>query len=238
MNVVLIGGTVEALLLAHHLQEHHRVFLVEIEAELGLPVLHPGRVIQQDLLDAYMTKEQQSFLLLSPNPQGWGCRWDWVLKHLAANIARKGVMCFTRTRVLSCTKQGEQYSLEISSSERTLPTHLIADRVVLMNQPNASGPGKRRHCFEPHQPVLFPWTDTTEWTGGTVLDDDAEHAPQTDLRLQRGDGLTELWWKGKLRWDPPRGFFESSTVVLPSNVDELSFDGVVSRVLAFLPNIV
>ncbi len=66
MNVVLIGGTVEALLLAHHLQEPHRVFLVEIEAELGLPVLHPGRVIQQDLLDAYMTN---CLLYTSPSPR-------------------------------------------------------------------------------------------------------------------------------------------------------------------------
>jgi hypothetical protein len=238
MNIVLVGGTIEALVLAHHLQEHHQVFLVEIEAELGLPVLHPGRVIQQDVLDVYMTKEQQSFLLFSPNPHGWGCRWDWVLKHLAANVARQGVMCFTRTRILSCTKQGEQYSLELSSSERSLPTHLIADRVVIMNHPHTTGPGRRRHRFQPDQPPYFPQNETAEWNGGTVLSEDAKQAPATELRLERADGLTELWWKGDMEWQPPRGFFESSSAMLSPDIDELSFDGVVSRVLAFLPKVV
>lgn len=234
MNVVLIGGTVEALVFAHHLQEHHQVYLIELEAELGLPVMHPGRVINLNLLNEYMTEEQQSFLLLSENQQGWGCRWDWVLKHLAANISRQGVMCMTRTRVLSCTKNGKQYVLELSSSERDFPTHLIADRVVLMSPLQTSGPGLRHHCLDPHQPEIFPVNDGIEWKGGTVLTEEASNAPPTDLHLQRGDGMTELWWKGEMTWEPPRGFFENSWAVLSTDPDELSFDGVVSRVLGYL----
>ena len=94
MNVILIGGTIEALVLAHHLQAEHHVIIIELEAELGLPVMHPGRVVNPELLNEYMTDEQQNFLLLSENEQGWGCRWDWVLKHLAANISRKGRSVF------------------------------------------------------------------------------------------------------------------------------------------------
>ena len=82
-----------------------------------------------------MTDEQQNFLLLSENEHGWGCRWDWVLKHLAANISRKGVQCFTRTRILSCSKENKEYILELSSTERHLPTHLTADRVIVMSPP-------------------------------------------------------------------------------------------------------
>ena len=32
---ILIGGTIEALVLAHHLQAEHHVFIIELEAELG-----------------------------------------------------------------------------------------------------------------------------------------------------------------------------------------------------------
>lgn len=238
MNVVLIGGTIEALLMAHHLQDNHHVVIIELEAELGLPVMHPGRVINPKLLNLYMTDEQQNFLLLSQNEQGWGCRWDWVLKHLAANIARKGVQCFTRTRILSCTKENEQYILELSTTERNLPTHLAADRVIVMSSPQTSGPGRRHHCFEPAQPEQFPGNDGAEWKGGTVLTEDAKDAPSTDLHLNRGDGMTELWWKEEMTWEPLRGFFESTTVFLSSNPDDLSFDGVVSRVLEYMDNLV
>ena len=236
MNVILIGGTIEALVLAHHLQSEHHVIIIELEAELGLPVMHPGRVVNPELLHAYMTDEQQNFLLLSENEQGWGCRWDWVLKHLAANISRKGVQCFTRTRILSCSKENEEYILELSSTERHLPTHLTANRVILMSPPQTTGPGRRQHCLEPTQPEQFPSNAVVEWKGGTVLTEDAEDAPSTHFHLNRGDGMTELWWKDEMTWGPPRGFFESTSVVLSENPDELSFDGVVSRVLDFMTN--
>jgi hypothetical protein len=41
-----------------------------------------------------------------------------------------------------------------------------------------------------------------------------------------------------MEWRPPRGFFESSSAMLSPDIAELSFDGVVSRVLAFLPKVV
>ena len=128
LRIALIGGTIEALILAHHLLEKNDVVIIEMEAELGLPVNHPGRVIDQNLLDTYFTSEQQTFLALQSNPDGWGCRWDWIMKHLAANIARHGVQFLTRTRVLSSTKKNQTIHLELSSTEREKPTLLIVDR--------------------------------------------------------------------------------------------------------------
>ena len=83
MNIVLVGGTLEALLLSAELIKDHDVSIIEIEAEIGLPVHHPGRVIDRSLLDQYMDSEQQSFLKLKTNEQGWGCRWEWIVKHVA-----------------------------------------------------------------------------------------------------------------------------------------------------------
>ena len=64
LRIALIGGTIEALVLAHHLVEKNDVIIIEMEAELGLPVNHPGRVVDQNLLDTYFTSEQQTFLSL------------------------------------------------------------------------------------------------------------------------------------------------------------------------------
>ena len=62
MNIVLIGGTIEALLVAEHYSNDHAVSIIEIEAEVGLPSVHPGRVIDIDLFKSYFSEKQLEFL--------------------------------------------------------------------------------------------------------------------------------------------------------------------------------
>ena len=45
MDIVLIGGTIEAFLVAEHYCKDNAVYVIEIEAELGLPSVHPGRCL-------------------------------------------------------------------------------------------------------------------------------------------------------------------------------------------------
>ena len=72
MDVVLIGGSIEALLLSLELVSDHNVSIVELEAEIGLPVQHPGRIIDRASIANLFTDEQQSFLELKENEDGWG----------------------------------------------------------------------------------------------------------------------------------------------------------------------
>ena len=234
MNIVLIGGTIEALLVAEHCSKDHTVSIIEIEAELGLPSVHPGRFIDVDLFKSYFTEEQLEFLCMQANSEGWGCRWDWVLKHLAANVARQGVQFFTRTRVLSSTKHDEKIILELNSSERATPIRLISDRVVLFSDPSTGGPGGKNHNFHPSQPETFHPLPSVSWFGGTVLSKDVESPNSAELVIQRADGMTELWWKGSPTWKPTHGFIEQCTNYLSPDVNHLSFDSVVGRVRAFL----
>ena len=230
MNIVLIGGTVEALVLAWELSVEHNIIVIEIEAEMGLPMTHPGRIMNSSILDDLFSEEQIAFLALKENPDGCGCRWDWVMKHLAANVARRGVSFMTRTRVLSCTKQDDVYLLELTSSERSTPTHLLADRVLQMHQPSGRGPGGRTHQLQPSTPPIFPHPKTTEWFGGTTLSSEHHASSKADLILQRADGMTELWWSKGPEWMPMYGFIEQCTTVLPEDKEQLSLDSVLSRV--------
>ena len=238
VNIVLIGGSVEAMVMAHHLVDDHNVFLIELEAEFGLPAMHPGCIVNPDLLASYLTDEQQTFLSLHPNAAGYGCRWDWLLKHLAANIARRGVVCLSRTRILSCTQHDTQFSFELSPTERDVPTHLIADRTLVMTPPHRSGPGQRTHHLVPDTPESFPYPDVVEWYGGTVLTRDTADAPHPNLLLSRADGMTELWWPEAMTWTPRQGFIETARVLLPAQASELSFDAVVARVRTYLSRFV
>ena len=61
MNIVLIGGSVEAMVMAQSLIDEHNVFLIELEAEFGLPALHPGRIVDPNLLTC--------LLYTSPSPR-------------------------------------------------------------------------------------------------------------------------------------------------------------------------
>ena len=64
MNIVLIGGTVEALVLAWELGVDHNITVIEIEAEMGLPMTHPGRIMNSSILDDFFSGEQIAFLAL------------------------------------------------------------------------------------------------------------------------------------------------------------------------------
>ena len=238
LRIALIGGTIEALVLAHHLLEKNDVIIIEMEAELGLPVNHPGRVIDPNILNTYFTSEQQTFLALQPNSDGWGCRWDWIMKHLAANIARHGVQFLTRTRVLSSTKTNQTIHLELTSTERDQPTLLTVDRLVLTESSDKRGPGNRQHSLSPHPPMRLSFPATFPWFGGTVVSEDATSAPGPNLCLSRGDGMTELWWHDRPLWSPSRGFIEQCTPHLSENLEDLSFDGAVLRALEQLPTFV
>ena len=237
VRVVLIGGSIEALLLSIELTPQHDVTIIELEAEIGLPVQHPGRILNPSELQHYLTADQISFLELKENEDGWGCRWDWVMKHFAAVAARQNVSFFTRTRIQSCAEHDNTYVLELTSSERTTPTHMVADQVVLM--PSQTGtPGGRSHHLSPFRPTEFPSSETTEWFGGTVLSGDVDEATGADLKLARGDGMTELWWATSSSWVPQHGYLEQCRVQLPSEKSELSLDSVMSRVRDFLTEFV
>lgn len=228
MDIVLIGGSIEALLLSIELVNEHNISIVELEAEIGLPAHHPGRIVDLKSLDGFFTDQQQSFLELKENQDGWGCRWEWVMKHTAAIAARRGVSFLTRTRIRSCTRHDASYVLELTSTERTTPTHIVADRVVLMSQPSTA-PGGRDHTLLPSTPLAFPSPQLIEWFGGTVLTTDVRNDVGADLVLKRNDGTTELWWSTTPPWTPPRGFLEQCRVRLPEDTAKLSLDSVMSR---------
>ena len=234
MNIALIGGTIESLLVAEHYSHDHNVYVIEIDAEIGLPAVHPGRIMDLDMARAYFSKSQLNFLALHVNPNGWGCRWDWVLKHLAANAAREGVQFLTRTRILSSTLCEKKIHLQLSSSERDKPMELTVDRMISFSKLSTIGEGGKNHSTHPHPPEEFHTLAGVPWFGGTVLSKDVDDSSAADLQIKRGDGMTELWWKNKPAWQPPHGFIEQCSAELSPHISELSFDSVVSRVRGFL----
>ena len=202
MKFVLIGGTVEALLLSLKLSTDHEVFIVEMEAEIGLPARHPGRVIDVQKLSNFFSTESIDFLSLQHNEHGWGCRWEWVSKHLAAKAARNNVTFLTRTRILSHQHTGEHHLLHLSHNERDFPHHLEVDHVVSMSKNALIGPGQRRHTIDLNDIQHYPFPPSRSWFGGTLPTSSLPTSIEADLVLSRSDGLTECWWSKSPTWHP------------------------------------
>jgi hypothetical protein len=239
MHILLLGASLDSLLLSLHLQSKgHLVTIVEIEAEVGLPLHHPGRIINIDLVSDYFSNNQIEFLSLQENEDGWGCRWEWVLKHMAHRVVQQNVTCMLRTRVLNIGSNGDGFHVTVSSNERDLPTEFTVDHIINMQPKGYQTPGNRSHEYPPSFVQEYPYPNVEPWVGGIVLSSTLQQHVEADLLLKHADGLAELWWKGTPSWTPPNGFIETCELHLPSDIDEVSFDAVVRRVASFAQDIV
>ena len=238
MNVCIIGGTLEALLLAIHYQKKGIVSIFEIDAELGLPIAHPGRVLDPTLLDEYLTQDQIEFLKLSPNPDGWGCRWEWVMKHMTTVAASMGVNIYPRTRVLSMRQHGETTRVSTTKNERHQPIEFDAD-LIISTRETSRKPGRLQHVVDESLVISFTNQEYVQWFGGTLLTlhHPLSSMPTPALTLSRSDGQTEVWWQGECPWTPPTGYLETCLGSLPSSVDALSFDAILHRVNDFVNSV-
>jgi flavin-dependent dehydrogenase len=239
MKMVVLGSSLEGLLLCYELaKQHHDVMLIDLEAEIGMPVQHPGRVVDREILTNYFSEEEQNFLALYSNTDGWGCRWEWVLKFLSHRVAREGVQCYTRTRVLKIEKHENEVKITLSSHERQQPETIHVDTVINMLADTKSGPGARQHVLGPMTPTVFPLPPQSRWFGETrlVRVEDRE-TNDAIFQLRRGDALVEYWWNHRPSGADIGDAIERCEVVLPLDPDEVSFDAAVRRVQRFIENL-
>lgn len=234
MKYAVIGANVDALLLALELDEQgHDVVIVELEAEIGMPVDTPGRVLERETLDTYFTAEQQHFLALFENAGEWGCRWEWVTKYLSHAVAQRSITCMPRTRVTNMESTEKGHWLHFTETERSLPQSIEVDHVVQVRETGTDTPGNLQHNLS-NKTVRFYQCPMGMWYGGLVVRDDVL-GNQTDatITLHRDDGLTEVWWDAPPTWTPKHGFVEIYRSWLPRDVQDLSFEAAVQRARAF-----
>ena len=239
MNIGLLGGTLESLLLALELRKRkHEVFLFEIDAEIGMPVQYPGWLLDLEVLGNWLSKEQRNFLTLYKNEHGWAFRMEWAMKFLSHQATKKGVNCFPRTRVLNTVSIPEGFKVDLTAGERSFPSEVVLDRIVDFTMFGDSRPGDLKHQVNPDHRIEYRSEPLQSWFGALLLQSDARQAPNAVLELHRSDGLAELWWSEKPSWMPERGFVETYEANLPDSLKDLTFDAAVGRVRSFLQKLV
>ena len=227
MRLAIVGSDVSALVLALKLVTDHEVVVIEQEAEIGMPVHHPGRVLDLDVLAKYIPLQHHEILQLQKNQTEFGCRWEWVVKLLTVECSRRDVRFMTRSRITSMTRKNGAFRLEFNNFRKG--SFVEVDAIVDMNMVQGSGPGQRTHQLD--VTGLVPWgkPETTLAQGILVptvyLDGVDVHG--ADFVVSRADHQTELWWYQEPDWAPPHGVLERMQGHLPLNPRLVSFDGCV-----------
>lgn len=224
VNIALIGSNVASMLLAHQLANDHNVVLLEQEAEVGMPVRHPGCVGDIELLTRYIPASHQHVLQLQHNPSidAFGCRWEWVSKLLMIELTQLGIRVRTRTRVVEATRSDDNIRLALVSS---LGDEVLHVDVVIDMRYGTEGPGTSRHKFDEQCCTTWQRPPMANAEGMVVLTEDLATPPSADLIIHRADGTSEIWWKFLTSWMPKRGALERMKGPLPDDVSFWSFEG-------------
>jgi len=224
VNIALIGSNVASMLLAHQLADDHSVVLLEQEAEVGMPVRHPGCVVDIDLLSRYIPATHQHVLQLQHNPSvdAYGCRWEWVSKLLMIELTKLGVRVHTRTRIRDASRLEKGIRLALVSSLGNEMLHV--DAVVDMRY-GTEGPGTLQHMLDERYITAWQRPPMANAVGMVVLSDDLDAPPLATLIMHRADGTSEAWWKHTPSWIPKHGALERMNGQLPDDVSLWSFDG-------------
>lgn len=227
VRVAVIGSDVPALVLALKLVKDHTVTVVEQEAEIGMPVHHPGRVFDLDLLSQYIPSSHHTILQLQQNDVEYGCRWEWVIKLLTIECSTQGVNFETRSRITSMVNGDSGTRLNFNHSQTK--DWLEVDAVVDMNIVQDLGPGKRTHSLNHENLVAWGRPETAAAQGVLVPTAHLEELspPDPAFVVGRADAQTEIWWYGTAEWEPAKGVLERMTGRLPLNPRLVSFDGCV-----------
>ena len=224
MNIALVGSNVAAMLLAYQLANDHNVVLLEQEAEVGMPVRHPGCIVDIELLTRYIPASHQHVLQLQNNTliDAFGCRWEWVSKLLMIELTQRGVRVRTRTRITDTSRVDTGIRLVLVSSLGDEVLHV--DAVVDMRY-GTDGPGTSHHVLDERCSVTWQRPTMAKAEGMVVLTEDLVMPPSATLIAHRADGTSEVWWKHTASWTPEHGALERMNGQLPDDVSLWSFDG-------------
>ena len=166
---------------------------------------------------------------------GWGMRWEWLMKHLTIVAAQRGVSLRTRTRIQQTTEDGDYIVVETSSNETSQPSTFTLNHLIDAQTPHQK-PGRLKHTLHQNHTTQYPFEELIPWFGGILS---SHHLPATvplapELILSRSDNLTELWWNTENYWIPEEGYIEEIRISLPKNTSMISFDAMYQKTTEFL----
>jgi len=222
-NIVIIGGSIEGLILSILSAEEHNVTLIDIHPEIGFPCTIPSWVENIEILEKYLTDEEISQLKPHQNPNGFAISGEWLFKILTIKAVQVGVDVLLRCRVTSIDQTGSKPRIQFIGGNNSGDGNIICNKLFDLTRFTATAPGQLKHNIAntPDQPI----TPTFEHWGGIALSKECQNNPTNPiLQLTRSGGLCELWYDGKPTWTPTSGWIEIIKNTTSKPITEMSID--------------
>jgi len=194
LHITFIEPTLQHLLIAQELSKNHQVIIIDSYAEIGTPSFQIGWCKSDLCFDGLLTRSEIDFLQLSPSPEGYGFRIEWLVKHLVRKCVSLGVHVFSRTTILNSKKIKNKIELTLQSPNN-LPGMFETDIVVIDCSVERKSPGNISHNIDEEHVKNIGNTNLSSWYGILIPSKHLKEQDDTRTILHRGDGCSEIWTK-------------------------------------------
>lgn len=188
IRVLIVGAGLIAYGCAYSaLKEGCSVFIADHTTEFGLPNVWPS-----------LLKNKENIPLNFETERGFegkddGYRHEWIMKSMNIQLAKKGVVLLNKARIVSSDKTLNGFNVHLKGASQ-IEGDQVFD-VVVDTTKDTWIPWAKQHCLTD---VSIRYNVQCESaTGFLHLDTEVDQFPDSQLQLERYDGLIESWYSGE-----------------------------------------
>lgn len=228
-NIIIIGGSIEGLILSILSSQEHNVTLIDIHPEIGFPCTIPGWVEKIDILQKYLSDDEIKQLNIFENSNGFAIRGEWLFKILTINAARSGVNILLRCRVTNIECSGGKTTVQFVSGNNGGEGEISCDNLFDLTEYSAIAPGNLQHNHTKSSEQINTIKKFQHWGGIALTKECQTNTTEPILQLMRNDGLCELWYETKPTWTPPSGWIEIMQNTALKPINDMSIDNSIAH---------
>jgi hypothetical protein len=227
-NIVILGGSIEGLILSILSTKQHNVTLIDIHPEIGFPCTIPGWVENLEVLHKYLSDDEIKQLNVFQNTNGFAISGEWLFKLLTIKAARSGVNILVRCRVTKVNYSDGKTTVQFFGGNNGGEGEICCDNLFDLTDFSAIAPGNLQHKHTKSSPQTKQRKKVQHWGGIALSKDCQNNSTEPILQLIRNDGLCELWYEHKPTWTPTSGWIEMMKNTAPKPINDMSIDNSIT----------
>ena len=228
-DIVIIGGSIEGLILSILCAKEHNVTLIDIHPEIGFPCVIPGWVERRESLQKYLGEGEINHLKILQNSNGFALRGEWLFKILTIKAAQLGVQVLLRCRVTSVEQSSSQTTISTIGGNNNGEGIITCDKMFDLTEYTAQAPGKLQHSMMEFKDQTNPKQRFHHWGGLALSQQRPNTTVEPTLQLIRDDGLCEFWYDEKPVWMPKNGWIEIMQNATSRALKDMSIDNSITH---------
>ena len=211
-SIVIIGSNLIGMLCADILSKNNNVTIIEPDLELGFPSSFPGRSKNETTISEILVNQSHTNLFLMKEYDFTNFRSEWFSKLLTHKLAKSDVVIKNRSRVSSINEYGDLLKISIQGSDNN-QKNILCNTVIDLSKSSLTIIGNSQHQYDINSPnIIKPEIKTKQYFVGICILKDSQELTNYDTKIQRNDGLVEIWFEFGKEQQPNQGWIESKIV--------------------------